>query len=82
MFDVSLSWINGLFQIAVYSAVVVVILWVMSKIEIKEKGRTMSADSFDELSRHTGHAVSVVEYENRTETPSMYRWSVKIVMKC
>lgn len=22
----------------------------------------MSADSFDELSRHTGHAVSVVEY--------------------
>lgn len=38
MFDVSLSWINGLFQVAVYSAMVVVILWVMSKIEIKEKG--------------------------------------------
>ena len=39
MFDVSLSWINGLFQVAVYSAVVVVILWVMSKIEIKDKER-------------------------------------------
>ena len=38
MFEISLSWVNGFFQVAVYSAVVVVILWVMSKIEIKEKG--------------------------------------------
>ena len=39
MFDVSLSWVNGFFQVAVYSAVVLVILWIMSKIEIKEKGK-------------------------------------------
>lgn len=37
MFDVSLSWVNGFFQVATYSAVVVVILWVMSKIELGER---------------------------------------------
>ena len=38
VFSVGLEWWRGLAQVAVYSAVVLVILWVMSKIEIKEKG--------------------------------------------
>lgn len=39
MFEVSLRWQDGLVQVAIYSAVIVVILWAMSKIEIKEKGK-------------------------------------------
>ena len=38
VFSVGLEWWRGLAQVAVYSAVVLVILWIMSKIEIKEKG--------------------------------------------
>jgi hypothetical protein len=38
MFEVSLRWQDGLVQVAVYSAVIVAVLWVMSKIKIKEKG--------------------------------------------
>jgi hypothetical protein len=37
MFDVGLEWWRGLGQIAIYSAVIVSILWIMSKIEIKER---------------------------------------------
>jgi hypothetical protein len=40
MFDVSLSWINGLGQVLVYSGVLLIVLWVMSKIEIKDRGDT------------------------------------------
>jgi hypothetical protein len=40
MFDVSTSWINGLGQVLVYSGVLLIILWVMSKIEIKDRGDT------------------------------------------
>lgn len=40
MFDVSLNWINGLGQVLVYSGVLLIILWVMSKIEIKSGGDT------------------------------------------
>jgi hypothetical protein len=39
MFSVGLEWWRGLAQVAVYSAAVLVILWIMSKIEIKEKGK-------------------------------------------
>jgi hypothetical protein len=40
MFDISLSWINGLGQVLVYSGVLLIILWVMSKINIKGGGDT------------------------------------------
>jgi hypothetical protein len=40
MFDVSTSWINGLGQVLVYSGVLLIVLWVMSKIEIKGGGDT------------------------------------------
>lgn len=36
MFDVGLEWWRGLGQIAIYSAVIVSILWVMSKVEIND----------------------------------------------
>jgi hypothetical protein len=38
MFSVGLEWWRGLAQVAVYSAVIVAVLWVMSKIEINEEG--------------------------------------------
>jgi len=38
MFSVGLEWWRGLAQVAVYSAVVLVILWIMSKIKINEEG--------------------------------------------
>jgi hypothetical protein len=38
MFEIGLEWWRGLGQIAIYCAVIVSILWVMSKIKIKEKG--------------------------------------------
>ena len=37
MFEVSLRWQDGLFQVAVYSAVIGLILFALSKIEIKDK---------------------------------------------
>lgn len=37
MFDVSLSWINGLGQVITYAAIITGVLWVLSKVEIKEK---------------------------------------------
>lgn len=37
MFDISLSWINGFFQVATYSAVIGSILWIMSKIQLGER---------------------------------------------
>lgn len=37
MFDVSLSWINGLGQIITYALIITGVLWVLSKIEIKER---------------------------------------------
>jgi hypothetical protein len=37
MFDVSLNWINGLGQVIAYAVIIAGVLWVLSKIEIKEK---------------------------------------------
>jgi hypothetical protein len=37
MFDVSLNWINGLGQVITYALIITGALWVLSKIEIKEK---------------------------------------------
>jgi uncharacterized membrane protein len=38
MFEVSTSWINGLGQVITYAAVLLIILWVMSKINTKSRG--------------------------------------------
>lgn len=37
MFDVSLSWINGLGQVITYAAIITGVLWVLNKVEIKER---------------------------------------------
>jgi hypothetical protein len=37
MFEISLSWINGLFQVATYSAVICGVLFLMSKIQLGER---------------------------------------------
>ena len=37
MFEVSLNWINGLGQVITYALIIGAALWVLSKIEIKEK---------------------------------------------
>ena len=38
MFEIGFEWWRGLAQIAVYSGVVLVILWIMSKIELDDRG--------------------------------------------
>ena len=40
MLDISLRWQDGAIQIVIYSAVIVAILWVMSKIELDNGGET------------------------------------------
>jgi hypothetical protein len=40
MFDVSLNWINGLGQVITYALIIAGVLWVLSKIEIKDRGDT------------------------------------------
>jgi len=37
MFDISLSWINGLGQVITYALIIGGVLWVLSKVEIKER---------------------------------------------
>jgi len=37
MFNVSTSWINGLGQVITYALIIGGVLWVLSKIEIKER---------------------------------------------
>ena len=37
MFEVSLSWINGLGQVITYAAIIGAALWVLSKVETKER---------------------------------------------
>ena len=37
MFEVSTNWVNGAGQVLVYALVISAGLWVLSKIEIKEK---------------------------------------------
>lgn len=37
MFEVSLNWINGLGQVITYAAIISSVLWVLSKVEIKER---------------------------------------------
>lgn len=37
MFDVSLNWVNGLGQVITYALIIGGVLWVLSKVEIKEK---------------------------------------------
>ncbi len=37
MFEVSLNWINGLGQVITYALIIGAALWVLSKIEIKER---------------------------------------------
>ena len=38
MFEIGFEWWRGFAQIAVYSGAVLVILWVMSKIELPDRG--------------------------------------------
>ena len=38
MFEVSLRWQDGAFQLGIYVVAIVAILWVMSKIEVKGGG--------------------------------------------
>ena len=40
MFEIGFEWWRGLAQVAVYSGVIVVILWVMSKIELDDRGES------------------------------------------
>ena len=40
MFDISLRWQDGAIQIVIYAGVVLVILWIMSKIELKGGGES------------------------------------------
>lgn len=37
MFEVSLNWLNGLGQVITYALIIGGVLWVLSKIEIKDK---------------------------------------------
>ena len=37
MFEVSTSWINGLGQVITYALIIAGVLWVLSKVEIKNK---------------------------------------------
>ena len=37
MFDVSLNWINELGQVITYALIIGGVLWVLSKVEIKDK---------------------------------------------
>ena len=37
MFDVSLNWLNGLGQVITYAVIIGAVLWVLSKVEIKDK---------------------------------------------
>lgn len=37
MFEVSLNWLNGLGQVVTYAVIIGAGLWILSKIEIKEK---------------------------------------------
>ena len=37
MFDVSLNWLNGFGQVVTYAVIISAVLWILSKIEIKEK---------------------------------------------
>jgi len=38
MFEIGFEWWRGLAQIAVYAGVVLVILWILSKIELPDRG--------------------------------------------
>jgi len=40
MFEIGFEWWRGLAQIAVYSGAVLVILWIMSKIQLKGGGES------------------------------------------
>ena len=37
MFDISLNWVNGFWQVVIYALVIGGVLWVLSKVEIKER---------------------------------------------
>ena len=37
MFDVSTNWINGLGQVITYAVIIGAVLWLLSKVEIKER---------------------------------------------
>ena len=39
MFDVSLNWLNGFGQVISYALIIGGVLWVLSKVEIKDKER-------------------------------------------
>jgi hypothetical protein len=38
MFEIGFEWWRGLAQVAVYSGVIVAILWILSKIELPDRG--------------------------------------------
>lgn len=40
MFEIGFEWWRGLAQVATYSGAVVVILWVMSKIDLPDRGES------------------------------------------
>ena len=37
MFEVSTNWLNGLGQVITYALIIGAVLWILSKIEVKEK---------------------------------------------
>ena len=37
MFDISLNWVNGFWQVITYAVIIGAVLWVLSKVEIKDK---------------------------------------------
>jgi hypothetical protein len=38
MFEIGFEWWRGAGQVLIYSAVIVVILWILSKIELDDRG--------------------------------------------
>jgi hypothetical protein len=40
MFEIGFEWWRGFAQVAVYSGVIVAILWILSKIELPDRGES------------------------------------------
>jgi hypothetical protein len=40
MFEIGFEWWRGAGQVLIYSAVIVVILWILSKIELDDRGES------------------------------------------
>lgn len=47
MFEIGFEWWRGMSQVAIYSAVIVAALWVMSKIELPDNKQVRDGESED-----------------------------------